>query len=111
MDDDIKKLRSLVVCSWAVMILIWLFCFISGRSYGESNYDYGILYKLDTEVPLTSDIGDENKIHYSFYGKSSPSFVNVVYQIPAGEHFIYVKYRKDSSTDSGDDTFTFKFGK
>ena len=31
MDDDIKKLRSLVVCSWAVMILIWLFCFISGE--------------------------------------------------------------------------------
>ena len=110
MDDDIKKLRSLVVCSWAVMILIWLFCFISDRSYGESNYDYGILYNLDTEVPLIYEVGDESAIYYSFKGKSS-SFVNVVYQIPAGEHFIYVKYRKDSSTDSGDDTFTFKFGK
>lgn len=31
MDNDVKKLRSLVVCSWAVMILIWLFCFISGE--------------------------------------------------------------------------------
>ena len=110
MDNDVKKLRSLVVCSWAVMILIWLFCFISGRSYGKSNYDYGILYNLDTEVPLTYEVDDESAIYYSFKGKSS-SFVNVVYQIPAGEHFIYVKYRKDSSTDSGDDTFTFKFGK
>lgn len=110
MDNNVKKLRSLVVCSWTVMILIWLFCFISGRSYGESNYDYGILYNLDTEVLLTYEVGDENTIHYSFKGKSLP-FVNVVYQIPAGEHFIYVKYRKDSSADSGDDTFTFKFGK
>ena len=63
MDDDIKKLRSLVVCSWAVMILIWLFCFISGRNCGESNYDYGILYNLDTEVPLTYEVGDESAIY------------------------------------------------
>lgn len=31
MDNDIKKLRALVGCSWTIMILIWLFCFISGE--------------------------------------------------------------------------------
>ena len=103
--------NSASVCKIVINALEQCPLTISGRSYGESNYDYGILYKLDTEVPLTSDVGDENTIHYSFKGKSSSSFVNVVYQIPAGEHFIYVKYRKDSSTNSGDDTFTFKFGK
>lgn len=31
MDNDIKKLRALVICSWATIIIIWMFCVISGE--------------------------------------------------------------------------------
>ena len=79
---------------------------LSCISYGENNYDYGILSKLDTT--LSSSSSADSSYHKSFRGASSASAVTVTYGVPAGEHFIYIKYRKDGSGVSGTDTFKFK---
>lgn len=76
------------------------------RSYGESNCDYAIAYNLDidgTSVHGASDIAADT------YGKSTSAtaianYTAVTYSIPdTGHHFIKVRYRKDGSTNTGED--------
>lgn len=80
---------------------------LSCISYGESNYDFGVIGKLDTELSTTYT-DDENNILKSFKGLSSASTVEVSIEIPAGSHYFYIKYRKDSSQSSYGDYFKFK---
>lgn len=77
-------------------------------SYGENNYDFGILSNVDTTLGTTYTV-DSTNVFKSFKGLSSASVQTVDYgEIAAGEHFIYVKYRKDSGSNSGNDTLQFK---
>ena len=76
-------------------------------SYGESNYDYGLLSNLDST--LSADNSVDSSFYYSFNGKSSSGVVTVSYSITTtGTHFVYVKYRKDGSVNNYDDSFKFK---
>ena len=78
-------------------------------SYGENNYDYGLLSNLDTTLSSNNTVDNSSMLYYNFYGKASTNVVRITYTgITAGEHFIYVKYRKDGSADSGYDSFQFK---
>lgn len=76
-------------------------------SYGENKYDFGILSNLDTALS-TSYTEDTSNVYKSFKGLSSTSEQLVTYSIPAGNHYIYIKYRKDSSGNSYDDTLKFR---
>jgi len=80
-------------------------------SYGESNYDYGIISQLDKTL-ATSNTDDGStgttNVLKNFKGASSANVQTVTLTVPAGEHYIYVKYRKDSSGDQGNDTLQFK---
>lgn len=77
-------------------------------SYGENNYDYGIFSELNTEL-VASYTADSTNVHTSFYGRASEDVQRVeYYNVPAGTHFVYIKYRKDSSADSGNDSLQFK---
>lgn len=78
---------------------------------GESNYDYGIISQIDkTLTTSTNDDGNTGSTNVlkNFKGASSSAVQTVTLTVPAGEHFIYVKYRKDSSGDQGNDTLQFK---
>lgn len=75
-------------------------------NYAESNYDYGILGNVDSTLS-TSYLADSSYKH-SFKGKKMSTVQEVSYQMEAGEHFVYVKYRKDSSVDSNNDSLQFK---
>lgn len=76
-------------------------------SYGESNYDYGLFSQLDGTL-ASSNTADSNA-YFSFYGKASSSVQQVVYtNVSKGTHSIYIKYRKDGSVDSGNDTLQWK---
>ena len=76
-------------------------------NYAESSWDYGILSKLDTTLSL-SNTADTNYFK-SFSGLSQSTVQTVDYGIiPEGEHFIYVKYLKDSSYNSNNDSLQFK---
>ncbi len=80
-------------------------------SSGESNYDYGIFGQLDTEL-ANSNADDgatgSTKVKLNCKGQASTDVKQVSYDIPAGEHFIEIKYRKDSSGDQGNDSLQFK---
>lgn len=79
---------------------------------GEQSYDFGYLSKLDTELDPSpeyqnSDANSDN-IYYDFYS-SGDMQTEVVYEnVPVGEHFISVKYVKDSGGDAGIDKIRFK---
>lgn len=77
-------------------------------SYGESKYDYGILSTLNNTLSL-DNTADSTNVQKSFYNLSSSSVQTVEYGIiPIGESFIYIKFRKDGSTNSNNDTLQFK---
>ena len=77
-------------------------------SYGENSYDYGILSKIDTTLTSSTDTDSANAAK-SFKGLSSPNVQRYIYSnISAGEHYIYIKYRKDSSGNSYNDSMQFK---
>ena len=77
-------------------------------NYAESNYDYGILSTLDKT--LTKDYNaDATNVFKSFKGAQSASIQTVDYGvIPEGEHYIYIKFIKDSSQHHNNDTLQFK---
>ena len=81
---------------------------ITAISNGENTYDYGIFSKIDTELAVSNAVDDSSKIFKNFNGLSSTNEVPVTYDVPAGSHFIYIKYRKDSSGNTGKDSLQFK---
>lgn len=79
-------------------------------SYGESNYDYGIISQPDKTLSSSnSDDGSTGSttVAHNFKGESSSSVKEIVIEVDSGEHDIYVKYRKDGSGDNGNDSLQF----
>ncbi len=81
-------------------------------NYAESNYDFGIFSNLNTTLS-SSYSADTSNVYRSFKGSSSASEQSVTYNITSsGTHYIYIKYRKDSSTSSYNDSLQFRmYGK
>lgn len=76
-------------------------------SYGEIDYDYGIMSNLDTS--LSSDnTADSTGVYHSFKGESSATPQTFSMTIPAGNHYVSFKYIKDRSIDSNGDYFKVK---
>lgn len=85
-------------------------------NYAEASYDYGMFGKLDTEVAtdgLTAGSGgsspsDSTSNYQIAMCTNSSSTQTVTYQVPAGEHFIDVKYGKDDASDDNNDSLQWK---
>lgn len=77
-------------------------------NYAEAKYDYGVIGNVDTELSTTNINDVTSNIAKSFKDSSSSSVQTYSMVIPSGEHFVYVKYRKDNSKDENDDMFKFK---
>ena len=76
-------------------------------NYGESNFDYGIFSQLDGT--LSSNNTADSNAYFSFSGKQSSSVQQVIYNnVSKGTHSVYIKYRKDGSVNSNNDTLQFK---
>lgn len=83
------------------------------RSYGETNYDYTTISKLDTPYTGSSSQGSSQYSQSYVYAhtKGKPnggtdigSYTKVEYDnIDGGEHTIYVYYTKDGSGNNNDD--------
>ena len=73
---------------------------------GESSYDYGFLSNVDTVLNTNASADSSSSIFRSFKGQSSTNVQTVEYGPVEG--VIYVKYIKDYSQDSGNDTLQFK---
>lgn len=85
-------------------------------NYAEASYDYGMFGKLDTEVAtdgLTASSGssrpsDSTSNYQISMCSNSQQTQTVTYDVPAGEHFIDIKYGKDDASDSGNDNLQWK---
>lgn len=75
-------------------------------SYGESNYDYGILGAVNQT--LSQSATDDSEVKKTFKGLSSPNIQTVEYTDASGDCFIQIKYKKDGSGDQNNDTLQFK---
>lgn len=77
-------------------------------NYAEATYDYGIFGRIDTALgtTYTADSNAYLSCNSSSYNKSTVQ--TLTYQMTSGTHFIDVKYRKDSSTNSYNDSLQFK---
>lgn len=77
-------------------------------NYAENNCDYGILSNIDTTLTLSSS-ADSSNVFKSFKGSNSANVQTVDYGIlEEGDHYIYIKFIKDSSQSSNNDTLQFK---
>lgn len=76
-------------------------------SYGELNYDYGLISDVDKDLNY-DNTADSSNVHYSFEGESSSSPVDVAMTIPAGSHYVTLKYIKDHSNNASGDYFKFR---
>lgn len=76
-------------------------------NYAEANFDFGILSILDNTLLLSNTV-DTTNVAKSFKGSSMSTVQTFAYTVPVGEHFVYVKFRKDDSGNKNNDTFQFK---
>ncbi len=80
--------------------------YIDCISYGESNYDYGLLGSVNQTLSKTT--ADDSGVKKNFKGLSSTNIQTVEYTDANGDFFIQVKYKKDGSGNQGNDTLQFQ---
>ena len=76
-------------------------------SYGENNYDFGILSTINHTLDASNKIDSAN-VKKSFKGLASASVQSVAYSGVKVGDYIYVKYRKDTSVNKNNDSLQFK---
>ena len=87
-------------------------------NYAEANYDYGMFGKLDTSVATdgltansstsTSTPSDSTSNYQLAKCSNSSGTQTITYEVPAGQHYIDVKYGKDDASDSYNDSLQWK---
>lgn len=82
---------------------------LSCISNGESNFDFGAIYNIDqTTSNLFTNTREDSLYYKSFKGEASETAQTITVDVPAGEHYMYLKYLKDSTTDTSPDIFSFQ---
>ena len=77
-------------------------------NYAEATYDYGIFGKLDTALTTTSTSDSNAQYICNTNNDNTNTAKTITYNVPAGSHFIDIKYRKDNATDSNNDTLQWR---
>lgn len=109
--------RSAAVCKLEFDLPVRCLVTIQYINYAEATYDFGVFGNLD--VPLSSNyysagsggatITDTDyKLACNTSSYNTSSVQTITYEIPAGNHFVYIKYSKDDATDSNNDTLQFR---
>lgn len=75
-------------------------------NYAEANYDYGIIGKINTALGTSSSA--DSTYTKSFKGSSSSGVQTVTLSVPTGTSYVDIKYLKDSSQSSNNDSLKFK---
>ena len=76
-------------------------------NYAEDDSDFGILSEIDSTLTYDYLVDTEN-VKEVFKNKQSQDIQTITYLLPAGSHFIQVKYRKDESVNMNNDSLQFK---
>lgn len=78
-------------------------------NYAQQGQDYGVFGNIDTALGTTTATTSDNaKLICSNATYNTPDVQTLNYEMEAGTHFVDVKYRKNASTNSYNDTLQFK---
>lgn len=97
---------SAAVCRVTLNLPVRCLVTIEYVNYAENNYDYGVFGNVDTALGTT--YSDDSSYYKSCKGESDSAAKTLTYEIASGQHFIDIKFRKDSSQDEGNDALYFK---
>lgn len=99
---------SAAVCRVDISVPVAATVTFSLINYAEATYDYGLLSNIDTTLN-TNASADTTNVYWNGKNNNSASVQTVTYSnVTAGDHYIYVKYFKDTYTDSYNDSLQFK---
>ena len=109
--------KSAAVCCVNFNLPVRCLVTIQYINYAEATYDFGVFGNIDT--PLSNNyyaagssgatITDTNyKLACNTSQYNTSSVQTITYEIPSGQHTIYIKYSKDDATDSNNDTLQWK---
>lgn len=76
------------------------------KAYSEANFDFIQVHELDTEITGSNDLQKKGVAYISGNGIETSYSYHVA---TAGQHFFYVSYCKDSSSNSNGDYGLFRF--
>jgi len=77
-------------------------------NYAESSWDFGLISKLDTTLSADNSTDSDSVLAMNFKGKSKATPQIVSIPLTEGNHFVYIKYKKDGSASTNNDSFQFK---
>lgn len=99
---------SAAVCRVTFNLPVRCLVTIQYINYAEATYDYGIFGNIDSALGTTYSTDSNVKLvcSTSEYNVSTPQ--TLTYEMESGEHFIDIKYRKDTYTDSNNDNLQWK---
>lgn len=81
---------------------------ISYINYAEATYDYGIFGAIDTALGTTYSADSGAYYTCNSSSDNTSDVKTLTYTISSGSHFIDIKYRKDTSTSSNNDSLQWK---
>lgn len=98
--------NSYAICRVNIHNPVGRIMYLDCINYAETNYDYGMIGKKDTQLQRSNNENDDN-LFYNFKGKSGSSVQTIADDEVVGDCFIEIKYRKDSSGDNNNDSLQF----
>ena len=103
-----RQANSAAVCRVTFNLPVRCLVTIQYINYAEATYDYGIFGNIDSALSTASTVDTNVKLACSTnaYNISTPQ--TLTYEVQSGTHFIDIKYRKDTATDSNNDNLQFK---
>lgn len=75
-------------------------------NYAQKGYDFGLISNVDTMLSM-DNVEDSDGVFKSFVSTNSSGTNTLSITIPAGEHFICIKFIKNGSTNSNNDSLQF----
>ena len=75
-------------------------------NYAEGTWDFGLIGNVDSTLSLSNST--DSSVLKSFSGLQSADVVSVQVGAYTGEHYLYIKYKKDSSVNKNNDSLQFK---
>ncbi len=75
-------------------------------NYAQKGSDYGLISNVDTMLSM-DNVEDSEGVFKSFVSSNSAGAQTINITIPPGEHFICIKFIKNGSTNSNNDSLQF----
>lgn len=109
--------KSAAVCRVDFDLPVRCLVTIQYINYAEATYDFGVFGNIDNTLSNTyysagsggatiTDSSYKLACNTSTYNTSSVQ--TLTYEIPSGQHYIYIKYSKDDGTSSNNDSLQWK---